>query len=154
MAKPSTELDSLLDSTITSLGFDYVGAEFFSQPSGALIRVYVEKMDGHIGIDECADISRQLKSILTVEQIAGGDFTLEVSSPGLERRLFRPGHYVRFVGHNAKILLHHLHNGQRNFVGVIEAADENQLTLNIAGQSLTFLMSDISKGRLIVEFDI
>ena len=154
MSKPSNQLDTLLSETIAALGFDYVGGEYFPQARGASLRLYVEKRDGNISIDECAQISRHVNSVLAVENVIPGDYTLEVSSPGIERQLFRAEHYIRFIGEVARIRLYHPREGQRNFIGKIEAADQQQLTLDVAGVPMTFAIADIDKGRLVAEFDI
>lgn len=154
VAKPSSELDTLLSETIAALGFDYVGCEYHPQARGASLRIFVEKRDGHITIDECADVSRQVNAVLAVEDTIAGDYTLEVSSPGLERQLFRAEHYIRFIGEKARVRLYHPRNGQRNFIGIIEAADQQTLTLNVAGQPVELAIADIDKSRLIAEFDI
>jgi len=154
VSKPSLALDQFLSEAIVGLGFEYVGCEYFAQPRGATLQIYAEKRDANITIDDCALISRQLKPKLAVENLIAADFSLEVSSPGIERRLFRAEHYIRFIGHTIKMRLYHPHNGQRNFVGKIVDADNEKLTLDVNGQSHEFAMLDIDKGRLVAEIDI
>ncbi len=154
MAKPSTELETVLSDTIAALGFDYVGCEYFSSQREVVVRIYVEKRDASISIDECAAISRQIQAVLTVEKLLPSTFVLEVSSPGIERRLFRAEDYIRFVGQEAKIRVYQPVSEQRSFIGTIEAADLQDLTLNVQGQSMRFAMANIEKGRLIAKFKI
>ena len=154
MPKPPSELDTLLCDTVTALDYDYVGCEYFQQSRSVILRLYAEKRDGHITIGECANISRQVNAVLAVEGNLPESYTLEVSSPGLERPLFNADQFMRFLGKTVKVRAYHALNGQRNFVGVIKAADQEQLTLDVAGQPIELAMSNIDKARLVVEFDV
>lgn len=154
MRAPS-KLDELIAETVTALGFEYVGCEYFPQSSGVLMRVYAEKPGAHISIDECASVSRQINATLAVEETGVPEnYTLEVSSPGIERPLFKTEQYAAVVGQNVKVKLYHPKDGQRNFVGVLTTADPQQITLDVAGQPMEFIIAEIEKARLVVEFDI
>ena len=156
MSKVPEELEHLLSEAIVGQGFDYVGCEYFQQQRGVLLRVYIEKcaVNTAVSVDECAKVSRQLQALLAVEETMTGAYTLEVSSPGLERPLFRLAHYLRFLGEKVRIKLHHAVHGRSRFVGNLIAADENEVTVDVDGQHYVLSMLAIDKAKLVVDFDV
>ncbi len=150
------EIEHLLREAVVGQGFDYVGCEYFQQPRGVLLRVYIEKASTNesISVEECARVSRQLQALLTVEETLTQAYTLEVSSPGLERPLFRLEHYLRFLGKKVRIKLHHEEHGRKKFVGNLIAADEHEVTVEVDGQRYALSMLSIDKAKLVVDFDV
>ena len=147
------QLQKLIQSTVESLGYELWGYEFRSQTGGPLLCVFVEKDTGVL-VDDCSRINRQLRAVLEVETSLGDQLTLEISSPGIERSLYRLSHYQRYVGEKVKVRLSKAHNQCRNFIGIIEKADESSQTVVVATEieRLSLTLSEIEKARLIVEF--
>lgn len=147
------QLEQLIRSTVASLGFDLWGCEFRSGGQGALLCVYV---DGEHGVtaDNCTAIARQLRAVLAVESSLGDQTALEVSSPGIERRLYALSHYQRYVGHQIKFSLVRAKDHQRNFEGEIKQVNQDDDTVELLVAQETWLMAlhDIEKARLVVEF--
>ncbi|MEN9461286.1 MAG: ribosome maturation factor RimP, partial [Pseudomonadota bacterium] len=101
-----TALQQLFEPAVTALGYELVGVERLSfGRRGALLRVYIDSPTG-ITVDDCGRVSHQISGILDVEEPIKSDYTLEVSSPGLDRPLFALEHYVRFVGKEVSLRLH------------------------------------------------
>jgi ribosome maturation factor RimP len=110
-------------------------------------------------------VSRELSTILDVEDaVPGGSYTLEVSSPGLDRRLLKPEDYRRFIGSRVKLMTHEPVNGNRHFEGRLESVDEGRLTLEIlsgkkkpkpghvhAGQKVEIEFKNIERANLVPE---
>ncbi len=138
-------LFELLEPTIVGLGYELVDIE--QSAPGRLLRVFVDKKDGAITLDDCVAISNHLSQLLAVEKV---DYNrLEVSSPGLDRPLKKKADFVRFVGESVRIKLRIALQGQRNFVGTLIEVADNTLTLNVDGKLLSFELENLEKARLI-----
>ena len=93
----ASQLENLISSAVIALGYEFVGYEYVPQDKHALLRVYIDSKTG-IGVDDCGKTSRQISAVLDVEESIKAAFTLEVSSPGLNRKLFSLAQFERFVG--------------------------------------------------------
>ena len=146
-------LAEIIDSAVSSLNFELWGWEFSQQQSRALLCVYIESSNG-VSADDCAKVSRQIGSLLDVEDLLTMPYALEVSSPGMERSLYTFAQYQGYVGHKIKLRLHRPMNGQRNFVGTLQHVDtEGQsVCLMQEGADLTLQFADIEKARLVADF--
>ena len=107
---------ALLDPGVQALGFEIVDLEFGGAP--ATLRVYIDGPNG-VDVDDCASVSRHLSTVLDVEDPISGNYTLEVSSPGIDRPLARPSHFTAVVGETVRVQtsLHHL--GRKRFLGAV-----------------------------------
>jgi len=132
----STIVDSLndmLQPVIETMGYEFVGIEYISHEKGTILRIYVDHENG-ITVDGCAEVSHQVSAILDVEDPISGEYTLEVSSPGLDRPLFTKAHYQQFIEHEIKLTLNHPipGNNQKRYRGVINSVDEKSGTTIIS----------------------
>ena len=143
------EIEQLLRPTIESMGYELWGCEYLAQGKHSLLRIYVDKEDG-IGIADCEQVSRQVSALLDVEDPVPGNYSLEVSSPGIPRPLFSSRHYQRYIGLEVHIKLFKPVVGKRKFIGTIVSADEGALVLDIGGTQQDFLFSNIVKANLTV----
>ena len=155
MAVLSKNVTDLIEQTITGLGYEYVGAEMVSQRNTKLLRIYIDGVEGVV-IDDCVIVSNQLSGVLDVEDPIKGQYQLEVSSPGMERPLFRLEDYQRFQGQAAMIELYEAIDGRRNIRGVLEGIQGNSVLISAASdnQQTELPFSSIRKARLIVEYDM
>ena len=87
-----------------------------------VLRIYIDSPDG-ITVSHCSDVSHQISGVLEVEEPIKGAFTLEVSSPGIDRPLFNFEHFKKFVGSKVKLKLYHAVEGKRKIIGLIESVD-------------------------------
>ena len=152
----SEQLEEQLEATIQGLGYVYVGSEAVSAP-GAVLRIYVEgKPDNsgntNIGLDEIMVISRQLSALMDVEAPGAGRYRLEVSSPGLDRRLFKLADYQRFLGSEVKIRLYRPLEGRRNWHGTLVEVSTEEITINSENQTYRLAFSNIEKAHLVPKF--
>ncbi|MFI4954383.1 MAG: ribosome maturation factor RimP [Gammaproteobacteria bacterium] len=152
----SPHLEEQIAATVQGLGYGFVGAESISG-SPAILRVYVEgpainSEHANIGLDEITVISRQLSALLDVEATAAGRYRLEVSSPGLDRRLFNLADYQRFVGREVKIRLHRPHEGRKNWTGELVEVDQENVKLKAENQIYTLAFDNIEKAQLVPRF--
>ena len=145
------ELDDIVKPEVENLGFEFVGLQMVT--SGRLvIRVYADKSGG-IEVRDCQQISRQLDVVLQVKaKFLPESFTLEVSSPGVDRLLFTQEQLVQFIGRDVTIKLYHKLDGRGKFTGKLQAvADEVALTVE-DNQQYSFGWDNIAEARLVPEF--
>jgi len=123
-------------------GLELVHSEVAGPENKPIVRVFIDKPHG-VTHDDCSDVSLHLGTILDVEDFIHASYTLEVSSPGLERGLYKRADYERFAGSDAKLKTRQPIEGQRNFRGRILGVDENDV-----------LFEDRTNGRVRIPFDI
>jgi len=151
MAVKSQLLEDLLEPVVSSMGYEFVGLEYISQGRHSILRIYIDKDQG-VDVDDCAKVSRQLSAVLDVEDPIAGEYSLEVSSPGLDRPLFKLYQYGQFVGKEVKFrtLRPQLENGQRKFRGIIQGIDEQNVFFLIDQKQLIVPYKEIEKANLII----
>lgn len=128
------------------------------------LRIYIDKTEG-VTHEDCADYSREVSTILDVEEaVPGGAYLLEVSSPGLDRKLFRPEHFAQFAGSLVKFSTRELLNGNRHFEGRLVGFADGQLTVDLdqvasrkkaktqGGGVIVVPFSNVEKASLVPEF--
>jgi len=146
------ELSQLLEPAIADLGLELVGIEFSPNAGGSLLRVYIDEPERGVTIDDCERASREISALLDVNDPVAGRYTLEVSSPGLERPLFTPGHFERFRGEQVKISVNLPLDGRRRFQGRIDAVDDERVTIDQDGKPVEIAHANIAKARLVPDY--
>ena len=116
-------LRELLGPTVEALGFELWGVEHLAQGRHSVLRVYIERPEG-ISVDDCAAVSEQVSAVLDVEDPINGEYTLEVSSPGLDRRLFALAQYGRYLGETIDLRLRSPFEGRRKFRGLLKGVEQ------------------------------
>ncbi len=155
------ELTAQLTPLIEDLGYECVGIEYVSNPKHRLVRIYIDQpegIEGGIDVDDCETVSREVSAWLDVEDPISGEYSLEVSSPGIERPLFRQAHFERFLGEQAEVQLiapmvdEATGQRQRVFKGTLQAVVEGErgpevvVTTDKGASHLP--LSEIAKARL------
>src|SRR5207245_8526537 len=116
-----------------SSGLEVVEVEL--RGGGSMLRITIDKPGG-VTDEDCANLSREVGTILDVEDaVPGGSYLLEVSSPGLDRKLFRPADYERFVGSRVRLTTREPVNGNRHFEGRLESFRDGRITLQLGGKA-------------------
>jgi ribosome maturation factor RimP len=142
-------LQQLLAPAITALGYELFAVERLPQGRhSSILRVYIDSPDG-ITIDDCERVSYQVSGILDVEDPIRGSYTLEVSSPGLDRPLFTLDHFLRFVGHKIHVKLTQPLDSRRHFTGTLQRVDGHTVTLQTDDIEYNFPYPHIDKARLV-----
>jgi ribosome maturation factor RimP len=143
----SMELEDLLEPTLASMGYELVEVEQLAR--GKLLRIFIDKHGG-VNIDDCVLISNHLSKLLAVENI---DYSrLEVSSPGMDRRLKKEADFYRFRGERVKLKLRIALQGRRNFEGILLDVNNGKLKLEVEGKELEIELSNLEKARLVPKF--
>jgi ribosome maturation factor RimP len=143
------ELEHLLAPTINDMGYELWGCEYLPQGKHSLLRIYIDKTDG-ISIDDCQEVSHQISALLDVEDPIPGNYSLEVSSPGIPRPLFNSWQYQRYMGHEVQVKTFKPVSGKRKLIGTIVSVSESSLVLNINNEDQELLFSNIVKANLTV----
>lgn len=149
----SERLQSLLQPVVEDLGYELVGVEYQSNPKNRVVRVYIDREPDGVGVEDCGRISREVSAVLDVEEPVPGQYTLEVSSPGVERPLFTGAHFSRFVGEMAAVQLVVPLNNRRRFKGIIARADESTVVLQVDGEDVELTIADIARAHLAPDLE-
>ena len=142
------ELAKLLEPTVVRLGYELADLEVRLGGKGGVVRVFIDKPDG-IGLDDCEKVSRAVSAILDVEDPVPGNYDLEVSSPGLDRKLTKVDHFQRFMGETVKVSLRFPKEGRRRFRGTLVSADDENIVVEVDGESHSLALSMIDTARLV-----
>lgn len=148
MQSLSERLDSLIKPVVASLGYEALGIETVGARSDMKLRIYIDVEHG-ITLDDCERVSRQVSALLDVEDPINGKYTLEVSSPGLDRPLFTRGQFERELGRRVKVNLRVMHDGRRRFEGTLTEVQPEQLTLVDGGVSWSLPLADLERARVV-----
>lgn len=147
----SDQLTELIQPVVEGLGCELWGIERQSSGRSSTLKVYIDAEVG-VDIEDCARISRQLSSLLDVEEPLKGEYTLEVSSPGMDRRLFRQDQFEAFAGSKVRIQLKRSYEGQRKYSGLLKGMDGDEVILGFDDEEILFPLEAIEKANVIPEF--
>jgi ribosome maturation factor RimP len=163
MAFDEDRVRGIADRVASSIGLEVVEIEFRGGGKSRMLRVFIDKPGG-VTHEDCASFSREFGTILDVEDaVPGGMYVLEVSSPGLDRKLNRAADYERFTGSRVKLMTREPVNGNRYFEGRLESFQEGRLTLNLSEtrkkrrpetgtpQKLEIELANVEKANLVPE---
>ena len=115
-----------------------------------VLKIYIESADG-INVDDCARVSRQVSAILDVEDPIPGEYMLEVSSPGVERRLFKPEHFNVCKGEKVQITLRQAFDGRRKFKGLLCGLEDEEVVIRVDdAQEIVLPMDSIERARVLM----
>ena len=149
----ASKIEEVAQRVAQSEGLEVVEVEVKGGGNNRLVRIAIDKPQG-VTHGDCELISQQVGTILDIEDIVpGGRYTLEVSSPGVERKLLKAQDYERFQGKKARITLRDAVEGRRNWEGTLAGFAEGAVTLEIApGQTRRFPLAQIQKANLKFEW--
>ena len=142
------ELAKLLEPTVERLGYELVDLEVRLGGKGGLVRIYIDKPDG-IDLDDCEKVSLAVSALLDVEDPVPGNYNLEVSSPGLDRKLTKVEHFQRFTGETVKVQMRFPVEGRRRFRGTLVSSDDQNIVVEVDGESHTLPVATIDIARLV-----
>ena len=146
-------LEPLVERTVSGLGYELADFEYIN--NGRMLRVFIEKLheprpglsQAGVTVADCESVSRQLQRVFEVEGITYD--RLEVSSPGLDRRLKKAADFVRYTGHEAHVRLRRAVNGRRNFTGIVRAVEGERVEFEFEGGRLAFDLAELDRARLV-----
>ena len=144
------DIGSLLESTLTGLGYELVDLEIVQFGRKRLLRLFIDKPGG-VTIDDCTYVSNHVSRLLAVELDYDYD-RLEVSSPGLDRPLKKESDFARFAGETVKVKLRIPQEGKRKFTGVLLGLDNGRIKLDVDGAEIAIALDNLDKARLVPQF--
>ena len=151
MTTLSEKIAALIKPTIEAFGFEYWGLLYQTHEKRGLLRIFIESPQG-VTADNCAAVSRQINSLLDVENVITSAYVLEVSSPGIDRFLFEPKHFQRYIGKKIMIKLYEPIDGRRNFSGTLVALlDDGSIELTQEDQRFLLPLSKIQTAQVSLE---
>ena len=155
MTDKAGQVTELLAPTVGSLGLELLGVEYLPSPGGAVLRLYIDLPQGEerqVGIEDCEAVSREVSAQLDVSDPISSHYTLEVSSPGVDRPLFTAGQFTRFAGDEAKVALKLPQDGRRKLQGRILRAEGDNVVLLVDGAEIAVPLENIEKARLVPDW--
>ena len=142
------ELQELIEPTIERLGYELTDLEVRLSGQGGLLRLTIDKPDG-IDLDDCEKVSHAVSALLDVEDPVPGNYNLEVSSPGLDRKLTKVEHFQRFEGETLKVTMRFPIEGRRRFRGTLVSSDDENIVVEVDGESHSLPLTMIDTARLV-----
>jgi len=147
MAVKGQQLQDMLEPTVKAMGFELWGIEYLSQGRHSVLCIYIESDNG-ITVEDCASVSHQVSSMLDVEDTISGEYTLEVSSPGMDRLLFKLGQYPAYVGEGIELRLRSPFDGRRKFKGVLKGIEGEDVVVHVDDHEYLLPYSAVEKARI------
>ncbi|RTZ72545.1 MAG: ribosome maturation factor RimP [Gammaproteobacteria bacterium] len=149
MQKSPKAIEELVRGVVEAMGYELVGVQYLTgQPGGNVLRVYIDK-EGGVQLDDCTAVSHQLSGVLDVEDPIPGNYNLEISSPGLDRPLFEPAHYQRYIGQQVNIRLDPSIGGRRKYKGTLLGIEGRTIQVEVDGEVYSLDLDDIRDARLV-----
>jgi len=143
-------VERLVAPSLAATGYEVVRVQFTGQYSPVL-QIMIERTDRRaISVDDCADVSRTVSALLDVEEVIAGSYTLEVSSPGIDRPLTRPEHFVRFAGFEAKLETRIPLGGRKRFTGRLLGLEGERVRIATAEGELALPLADVQRAKLVL----
>ena len=151
MTSKHDQLVQLLTPVVESFECELWGLEYFSQGRHSTLRLYIDRPDG-IGVEHCERVSRQASSVLDVEDPITGEYTLEVSSPGIDRPLYRLEQYQRYQGEQVSLRLRSAFEGRRKFTGLLNGVEGEDVLIVVDGHEYLLPVDLIEKANIVPRF--
>lgn len=134
--------------TVMALGYELWGCEYLSQGKHSLLRIYIEKETG-VSLDDCQKASEQISAVLDVEDSIRSHYTVEISSPGVQRILFTQEQMKRYLGDDVKVRMREPIDGRRKFVGKLQDVQESNVIISSDTENIVLPITQIDKMNLL-----
>jgi ribosome maturation factor RimP len=140
-------LIALFEPVLKEIGYELVEVEYVSGQGGGTLRIYIDHPEG-IDVDDCGDASHVLSELLDANDPFPGNYSLEVSSPGLDRILRTPAHFAQFVEHRVKVELKVARDGRKRYTGTLRRTDGESIEMDVDNFSVSIKLAEIGRARL------
>ncbi len=146
------EIEHLVSPAIRALDCELWGTELSTRGRNSLLRIYIDREDG-VSIEDCEAVSRQVGRLLDVEEPISGNYTLEVSSPGMDRILFRIEHYALYIGETVDVRLVRPFEGRRRLTGTLAGVDGDEVRVQVDDEEFILPLEWIQRTRVVPRFE-
>lgn len=153
MSAKLSQLEDMLRPVVEGLGYEFWGIEYRSTGRHVLLRLFIDDADDGISVEDCEKVSRQVSGVLDVEDPIQSEYTLEVSSPGMDRPLFRPEHYRAWVGYMVQIKLRMAFEGRRKFKGLLNGMDGDDVAVIVDDHEYLLPFESIEKANIVPVYE-
>ena len=154
MSQIEHAIEALLAPVIQSLGLELWGIDYRGGTGNGLLRVYIDVAERAVTLEDCERASREISALMDVHDPIDSQYTLEVSSPGLDRPLFKAEQFARFIGETAKVEMEFPVDGRRRFQGAILAVNGDVVSLKHDGQAVELAVESMQKAKLVPLFEV
>ena len=144
----SIGLEALIAPIVEGLGYSLWGVELRSSQKHAHVKIFIDHDDG-ITVDDCSEVSHQISGVLDVEDPISVAYTLEVSSPGVERPLMKLEHYNKYIGNIIKVRLSWAVNERKNYLGMLKNVSDDEIVMEVDQQKVEFPFNAVKRANLI-----
>lgn len=151
MASKQTQLEALLEPVVNALGCELWGLDYLAQGKKSVLRIYIEK-EGGVLLEDCEQVSRQISATLDVEDPISGEYTLEVSSPGMDRPLFTLDQFKRYLGETVALRLRVAFEGRRKFSGILKGVEDDEIVLEVDNEEYLLPFELLDKANIVPRF--
>ena len=141
-------LIALIEPMLGQMGYELVELEYSAGRTNAVVRIYIDKTGGDVGLDDCEQVSREVSALLDVNDPIPTSYTLEVSSPGFDRVLRTQAHFERFRGARVFVELQVPRSGRRRYTGTLLSVDATGIAVEVDKERVEIPFVEISKARL------
>lgn len=147
----AADLENLVAPVVSAQGCVLWGLEFSTQGRRSLLRVYIDSPVG-VTLEDCERISRQISAVMDVEDPIASAYTLEVSSPGMDRQLYTPAQFASYIGHRIAVRLRAPYQGRRRFQGVLNGLEDGDLVLQVDDTEYLLPLETIDRANVVPVF--
>lgn len=147
------QLEDILRPVVEGLGYEYWGIEFRARGHESMLRLFIDDAENGISIEDCETVSRQVSSVMDVEDPIQSEYTLEVSSPGMDRPLFELAQFQTFAGHNVQIRLRMAFEGRRKFKGLLKGVEGDDVIVVVDDHEYLLPFDSIDKAQIVPVFE-
>ena len=151
MARP-TELEALLAPIVEAQGCELWGLEYAVHGRHSTLRIYIDTPNG-VSLEDCERVSRQISAVMDVEDPITSAYTLEVSSPGLDRPLYTQAQFERYVGGRVNLRLRSPYDGRRRFSGLLKGVEDGDVVVQVDDTEYLLPLEMIEKANVVPTFD-
>jgi ribosome maturation factor RimP len=150
--RKETDIEALLAPVVALEGCDIWGVEYRAQGKHSKLAVYIDTPDG-VSVDDCERVSRRVSDVLDVEDVVNGAYTLEVSSPGMDRILFKPEQYERCAGEEIEVRLNYPVDGTKRIKGVLAGLENGEVVVRVGEDEYLLPLENVQRARVVPRFD-
>lgn len=152
MNRKESEIEALLEPVVALEGCEIWGVEYRAQGKHSKLALYIDSEDG-VSVDDCERVSRRVSDLLDVEEVLTGAYTLEVSSPGMDRILFKPEQYERCAGEEIEVRLNYPVDGTKRIRGVLTGLEDGEAVVRVGEDEYLLPLENVQRARVVPRFD-
>ena len=152
MNRREADIEALLAPVVALEGCEIWGVEYRAQGRHSKLAIYIDSEQG-IGVDDCERVSRRVSDVLEVEEVFSGAYTLEVSSPGMDRILFKPEQYGRCRGEEIEVRLNYPVDGSKRIKGVLMGLEDGEVVVRVGEDDYLLPLENVQRARVVPRFD-